>query len=143
MDKCPGNIIVILNKIDLSGDKNTELLKERLKGCTAAKIRGIVPMSAKNGEGQEGLEELLKEIVYNGRTNIGESQAVCDARHEEILRRTVNLLEEALNTIDMGMSEDFIVIDLRSAWEKLGEITGETFDDDIVNQVFSNFCIGK
>ena len=143
MDKCPGNIIVILNKIDLSGDKNTELLKERLKGCTAAKIRGIVPMSAKNGEGQEGLEELLKEIVYNGRTNIGESQAVCDARHEEILRRTVNLLEEALNTIDMGMSEDFIVIDLRSAWEKLGEITGETFDDDIVNQIFSNFCIGK
>ncbi len=143
MDKCPGNIIVIMNKMDLSADVNSDIISEKIKGCKGGKIRGIVPMSAKSGEGQEQLEQLLKDIVYGGNTKIMESQALCDARQGEILRQSASLLGDALNTIDMGMSEDFIVIDLRSAWEKLGEITGETIEDDIVDQIFSNFCIGK
>ncbi|WP_027405822.1 tRNA uridine-5-carboxymethylaminomethyl(34) synthesis GTPase MnmE [Anaerovibrio sp. RM50] len=143
MDKCPGNIIVIMNKMDLSADVNSDIISEKIKGCKGGKIRGIVPMSAKSGEGQEQLEQLLKDIVYGGNTKIMESQALCDARQGEILRQSANLLGDALNTIDIGMSEDFIVIDLRSAWEKLGEITGETIEDDIVDQIFSNFCIGK
>jgi tRNA modification GTPase len=143
MDNCPGNVIVIMNKIDLSADTNNDIISEKIKNCHNARIRGIVPMSAKSGEGKDTLENLLKDIVYGGHTNIVESQALCDARQGEILRQTANLLDETINTIDMGMSEDFIVIDLRSAWEKLGEITGETIEDDIVDQIFSNFCIGK
>jgi tRNA modification GTPase len=143
MDNCPGNVIVIMNKMDLSADTNNDIISEKIKNCHNARIRGIVPMSAKSGEGKDTLENLLKDIVYGGHTNIVESQALCDARQGEILRQTANLLDETINTIDMGMSEDFIVIDLRSAWEKLGEITGETIEDDIVDQIFSNFCIGK
>lgn len=143
MDNCPGNVIVIMNKMDLSADINNDIISEKIKNCHNARIRGIVPMSAKSGEGKDILENLLKDIVYGGHTNIVESQALCDARQGEILRQTANLLDETINTIDMGMSEDFIVIDLRSAWEKLGEITGETIEDDIVDQIFSNFCIGK
>ena len=143
MDKCPGNIIVIMNKMDLSADTNNDIISEKIRSCHKAKIRGVIPMSAKSGEGKEKLEELLKDIVYGGHTNVIESQALCDARQGEILRQAAQLLDDTLNTIDMDMSEDFIVIDLRSAWEKLGEITGETIEDDIVDQIFSNFCIGK
>ncbi len=141
--KCPGNIIVILNKMDLSGDINNDIISRKLNESNETRIRGIIPMSAKNGDGQEKLEQLLQDIVYGGNVNNYESNIICDARQGEILRQTVLLLQESLNTIEMGMSEDFIVIDLRSAWEKLGEITGETIEDDIVNQIFSQFCIGK
>ncbi|WP_233127400.1 tRNA uridine-5-carboxymethylaminomethyl(34) synthesis GTPase MnmE [Anaerovibrio sp. JC8] len=143
LDKCPGNVIVIMNKMDLSADVNDDIISGKLKNCPNARIRGIVPMSAKSGEGQELLEQLLSDIVYGGNTKIMESQALCDARQGEILRQAASLLGDTLNTIDMGMSEDFIVIDLRASWEKLGEITGETIEDDIVDQIFSNFCIGK
>lgn len=53
------------------------------------------------------------------------------------------LLDQTRMTLMSGMSEDFVVIDLRSAWEKLGEITGETLDEDIIDEIFSRFCIGK
>ena len=59
------------------------------------------------------------------------------------LKEAQKYLEDCLNTIEMDMAEDFIVIDIRSAWEKLGEITGDTVDEDIIDQIFSQFCIGK
>ena len=143
LDNCPGNIIAILNKMDLSADINDDIITKKLKEVHNEQIIGIIPMSAKSGDGQEDLEVLLTEIVYGAKTKTMDSQILCDARQGEILRQTLKLLEETITTIDMGMSEDFIVIDLRSAWEKLGEITGETLDDDIVDQIFSQFCIGK
>ena len=68
---------------------------------------------------------------------------VSNARQQEILRKALELLEQTRVTLLNGMSEDFVVIDLRSAWEKLGEITGETLDEDIIDEIFSRFCIGK
>ena len=64
-------------------------------------------------------------------------------RQAELLRQASTHLDEVLTTIDQEMSPDFIVIDLRSAWEKLGEITGDTVGEDIIDQIFSQFCIGK
>ncbi|MCR5176080.1 MAG: tRNA uridine-5-carboxymethylaminomethyl(34) synthesis GTPase MnmE [Anaerovibrio sp.] len=143
IDNCSGNIIIIMNKIDLSADLNNDILINKLESCKHAKICGIVPMSAKKGQGQDKLEKLLSDIVYGGNVKIMEHQALCDARQSEILRQTAEFLKDSINTINIGMSEDFIVIDLRSAWEKLGEITGESLDEDILNQIFSKFCIGK
>lgn len=143
MDRCKGKIIVILNKMDLSGHGDSDIIGKRLEKCANDRIQGIIPMSAKEGKGQEALAQLLSDIVYGGKAGLVESQVLCDARQGEILRQAMVLLNETLNTIDLGMSEDFIVIDLRSAWEKLGEITGETLEDDIVDQIFSQFCIGK
>ena len=68
---------------------------------------------------------------------------VNDARQADILRQAMVLLDQTHMTLMSGMSEDFVVIDLRSAWEKLGEITGETLDEDIIDEIFSRFCIGK
>jgi tRNA modification GTPase len=64
-------------------------------------------------------------------------------RQVEILRQTELHLAAAAKTIENTLSADFIVIDLRSAWEKLGEITGDTVGEDIIDQIFSQFCIGK
>ena len=68
---------------------------------------------------------------------------VNDARQADILRQAMILLDQTRMTLMSGMSEDFVVIDLRSAWEKLGEITGDTLDEDIIDEIFSRFCIGK
>ena len=68
---------------------------------------------------------------------------VNDARQVDILRQAMVLLDQTRMTLMSGMSEDFVVIDLRSAWEKLGEITGDTLDEDIIDEIFSRFCIGK
>lgn len=68
---------------------------------------------------------------------------VSNARQQEILRKALELLEQTRVTLLNGMSEDFVVIDLRSAWEKLGEITGETIGEDIIDEIFSRFCLGK
>ena len=65
------------------------------------------------------------------------------ARQADILRQAMVLLDQTRMTLMSGMSEDFVVIDLRSAWEKLGEITGDTLDEDIIDEIFSRFCIGK
>ena len=64
-------------------------------------------------------------------------------READILRRASISLRAALDAIESGMSEDFITIDLRAAWETLGEITGETVGDDIVDEIFKKFCLGK
>jgi len=68
---------------------------------------------------------------------------VNSVRQAEILRQADLHLAEALTTVNNGMSVDFISIDLRSSWEKLGEITGDTVGEDIIDQIFSQFCIGK
>ena len=68
---------------------------------------------------------------------------VNDVRQADILRQAMVLLDQTRMTLMSGMSEDFVVIDLRSAWEKLGEITGDTLDEDIIDEIFSRFCIGK
>ena len=142
LEKCTGNIIILLNKIDLEGEFRNDIVN-KFKNYQNKKIRGIISISAKKGDGKEKLVNLVSDIVYGGKISKYESNVICDARQGEILRQATALLNESLNTVEMGMSEDFIVIDLRSAWEKLGEITGETLDDGIVDQIFSNFCIGK
>ena len=82
-------------------------------------------------------------MVFAGKINCRESVMVNDARQADILRQAMVLLDQTRMTLMSGMSEDFAVIDLRSAWEKLGEITGDTLDEDIIDEIFSRFCIGK
>jgi tRNA modification GTPase len=72
-----------------------------------------------------------------------EGAFVNNVRHTAILRQARDSLAAALATIETGMPPDCIVVDLRSAWEKLGEVTGETIGEDIIDQIFSQFCLGK
>ena len=80
---------------------------------------------------------------YGSDLNGDEASFVHDVREENILRRASGYLTDTLQTIENGMSADFIVIDLRSVWETLGEITGETAGEGIIDAIFSKFCLGK
>ena len=82
-------------------------------------------------------------MVFAGSIGMQENTFISNIRQEEILRQARTNLLEALNTITIGLPADFQVIDLRAAWEKLGEISGETVSEDIIHEIFSRFCIGK
>ncbi len=103
----------------------------------------ILELSAKTGEGMEELARLVREKAYGGELRGDEASFVNDAREADILRRVSDSLANALQTIENGMSADFVSIDLRSAWETLGEIIGETVGEDIIDEIFSKFCLGK
>ena len=103
----------------------------------------VLQISAKTGEGIETLSRLIEKKVYGGELKGDEASFVNDAREADILRRASEYLANALQTIENGMSADFVSIDLRSAWETLGEITGETVGEDIIDEIFSKFCLGK
>ena len=103
----------------------------------------IISISTRTQNGLESLQKLISEKAYGTVSNLEEMPLVRDERESNILRRTIVHLQEALQTIDNGMGEDFISIDLRSAWEVLGEFTGEAVAEDIIDEIFSRFCIGK
>ena len=83
------------------------------------------------------------DLFPSGPLKGDEASFVNDAREADILRRASEYLSNVLKTIENGMSADFVSIDLRSAWETLGEITGETVGEDIIDEIFSKFCLGK
>ena len=93
-------------------------------------------------QGLDALTEEIQAIVYDNGIQ-PDGCFVNSVRQVEILRQTELYLAAADETIKQELSADFIVIDLRSAWEKLGEITGDTVGEDIIDQIFSQFCIGK
>lgn len=131
--------VALLTKQDLPPALTAEKLTARLPGCP------VLPLSLRQGEVQ-GMEQLTKAItdfVYGSADPTGEQTFLRDEREADLLRRADAHLAQALGTIDSGLGLDFLSIDLRSAWETLGELTGESIGDDIVDKIFSTFCIGK
>ena len=122
---------------------------QRYEGSYESAIRSSFPeavvlqISAKTGEGIEALSRLIGKKAYGGELKGDEASFVNDVREANILRRVSAYMANALQTIENGMSVDFVSIDLRSAWETLGEITGETVGEDIIDEIFSKFCLGK
>ena len=128
--------IILLNKADLP-----PVIEERdLKGKTDSVI---IPISTVAEDGLDALIQAITAKVYAGDSIGDEGALVSDERQMELLRQADQHLEACLRTIQAEMGLDFISIDLRSAWEKLGELTGETAGEDIIDEIFSKFCIGK
>lgn len=136
-------VMVLLNKEDLSTVTDSAKVEAMFKAAGMKDVPKIISISAASGDGLETLEQAIVDIVYAGNGVDEVSEFVSDARQADLLRQAGVFLQTAADTIANGMSEDFIVIDLRSAWEKLGEITGETVSEDIIDEIFSRFCIGK
>lgn len=143
LSQCSGRIIVILNKADLAVRIDEDEIRQLAAKKEVENLYSIVSMSAKSGTGLKELEEEIQNLAFGGKIGWQESVMVSDARQQDILRQALLLLEQTRITLMNGMSEDFVVIDLRSAWEKLGEITGDTIGEDIIDEIFSRFCIGK
>ena len=128
--------LILLNKSDLK----PVLDVQQLKAKTSSEI---IPVSTVDEDGLETLTKAIMAKVYTGDMSNDEGTFVNDERQAEILRRADEHLAACLRTIEAEMGLDFISIDLRSAWEKLGELTGETVGEDIIDEIFSKFCIGK
>ena len=129
--------MILVNKTDLDMVVDLQALRQRFPH------KKVLEISTVSAQGLENLEDAIVAMVYGGAVRSEEGSFVSNARQADILQKADGHLEAALRTIDEGMSADFVVIDLRSAWEKLGEITGETVGEDIIDQIFSQFCIGK
>ncbi|MBP3722904.1 MAG: GTP-binding protein, partial [Selenomonadaceae bacterium] len=129
--------IFVLNKIDIA-EGNKEIKAEILAEFPTSKITEI---SAKR---LIGFDALKKEIAnFAEMREDMPSYIINNERVYNSLLKAKKSLEDAINSQKSGLSEDYIVIDLREALSSLGEITGETLDDDIINRIFEDFCIGK
>lgn len=129
--------IVLINKSDLPAKLDKREVEAIIAGMP------VIALSTHDGTGLNELEEAIVNKVYGGHIIEHEGTFVNNVRHTHLLRKALESLEEAGRTIDAQMPPDCIVIDLRAAWERMGEITGETVNEDIIDQIFSQFCIGK
>ena len=130
--------IVLLNKADLGTVTTAATIRDAFSSLSTVPILSI---STKDERGFDELTAAITRIA--GITETPEESYVSGERDAALLRAADDHLRAALETIGRGLSADFISIDLRSAWEKLGEITGETVGEDIIDEIFSRFCIGK
>ena len=89
------------------------------------------------------LKSTLKEMFYHGELSFNDEIYITNARHKAALNDAYNSLEKVIDSIENQMPEDFYSIDLMDAYESLGSITGETIGEDLVNEIFSKFCMGK
>ncbi|MCX7779377.1 MAG: tRNA uridine-5-carboxymethylaminomethyl(34) synthesis GTPase MnmE [Negativicutes bacterium] len=129
--------LVLVNKSDLPARLEIEEVERLIGG------RQMIRISVLEGTGLDELEQSIVDRVYSGQITQGEGAFVNNVRHGNLLRQAKERLEEALNSIAAAMPLDCFVVDLRAAWEKLGEITGDTVSEDIVDRIFADFCIGK
>jgi tRNA modification GTPase len=103
----------------------------------------LVTTSTLTGTGLAQLEETIADLVTSGKKLHSESVLITSTRHQEALRRAAAHLHASVASLNQGLPLDFVSIDLRAAFGALGEITGETASDDLLEQIFSEFCIGK
>ncbi|MDT3700056.1 MAG: tRNA uridine-5-carboxymethylaminomethyl(34) synthesis GTPase MnmE [Thermincola sp.] len=129
--------LIIFNKIDL---------KENFAFPDSTQFLGeyeFVETSLVNGQGLLQLENKIENLVYTGMVISHNDLMVTNVRHKNSLVRAAESLTNTLSAIQGQLPTDCFAIDLKSAWEALGEITGETVGEDLVDQIFSRFCIGK
>ena len=129
-------VIVLLNKTDIDRVVDIEQLNEIPKEDTRK-------FSAKAGLGMDELKEKIKDMFYSGEITFNDQVYITNARHKEALENSYNSLLKVKESVDAGMPEDFYSIDLMDAYEQLGLIIGESVEDDLVNEIFSKFCMGK
>lgn len=136
--------LLLLTKSDLPPVTTSEKLRAAYAKCAGKEVAPLAVLSISAKE-EQGLSALASAIGRFAGTDGGreEGSFVSDERSAALLRAADDQLGAALKTIGAGLSVDFISIDLRAAWEKLGEITGETVGEDIIDEIFSRFCIGK
>ena len=131
--------IVLINKIDIQNNEY-DIKKEILKYVD---INEVLEISVKNNLGIEKFTKLIKDMFFMGNLSYNEDIYITSMRQKNNLTNALNSVNMVLESIDNNMSEDFYSIDLLSAYEELGYIIGEAVEDDLVNKIFREFCMGK
>ena len=128
--------IVLLNKSDLDAKTDASVLQTQLS-------KPILSISAKNNTGIHELETLIEEMFFSGKLSFNDEVYITNIRQKSALAEAQNSLKMVLQSIADGMPEDFFTIDMMNAYEALGTIIGESVGEDLVNEIFSKFCMGK
>lgn len=134
-------VIVLLNKTDLEPVTTEEMLRDSIREWIPD--APILPVSAKRQVGMELLEQTIKDLFYQGEISFNDEIFITNVRQKNLLIEARDSLRQVENSIRCGMPEDFFSIDLMSAYESLGEIVGAQVGEDLVNEIFSKFCMGK
>ena len=129
--------LILINKGDLGNVVNSTDIANRLPNSD------ILKTALLHGEGISEIEDIIESLFYEGQISQEESLIINNVRHEELLRKTDSALCDAKTLASAGEALDIIEIDVRNAYDFLGEIVGETVSEDILNEVFSRFCLGK
>lgn len=130
------NAIILLNKCDL-------LSKIDINNLNSLSNKPVFKISAKEYTGINEFKSYIKEMFIKFDLDRDDDIFITNDRHKILLDNSVNSITEVLKSIELGMPEDFYSIDLTNAYESLGKIIGENIEDDVVNEIFSKFCMGK
>jgi len=128
--------IILLNKSDLTTVVTKDMIKSHID-------KSMIEISAKEESGIQELEETLKNMFFDGEISFNDEVYITNIRHKTALTEAFESLKKVIFSIENDMPEDFYSIDLLDAYESLGSITGETIGEDLVNEIFSKFCMGK
>lgn len=131
------NSVVILNKTDLGEKVDKEEVKDLLPKAK------IIKTSLKESIGIELLENQIENLVYSGKVKQSDSVMVTNVRHENLLKEAKQAIDDAMAMARIAEALEVIEIDVNRAYELLGEIVGETVQEDIINELFARFCLGK
>lgn len=129
--------IILVNKKDLGRKVTEDELRRLLPGAA------MIDTSLVEETATHELEEAILSMVYGGQVSQKESRMVTNVRQKDLLERSESALADARTAAGRGDALDFVEVDIRQAWELLGELIGETVSEDIINEVFARFCLGK
>lgn len=130
-------VIVLLNKTDLEQVVNEDDIRKRMAQAS------IMKTSTKENRGIDEFERTIKQLIFGGEIAINDEIYITNQRHKEALMEAYESMELVLKSLADQMPEDFYSIDLMSAYASLGRIIGEEVEEDLVNEIFSKFCMGK
>jgi tRNA modification GTPase len=136
----PENSLVLLNKMDLLDSPASTRVLDLASRTTH---RTVIPISARTGLGLEAVKAAIRSLLGQGTLEAGSDVVVTNVRHAQALHRATLSLHEALDAVTSGRMAEFVAVDLRDAADALGEITGAITSDEILNRIFSEFCVGK
>ena len=128
--------IILLNKTDLEGVTSVSDIEK-------ISDKKIIPVSAKNQAGINDFEDCLKEMFYNNIIEYNDEVVITNERHKDGICRAMDSLKLVMESIENGFSEDLYAVDMMDAYESLGQIIGESVEDDLVDTIFREFCMGK
>lgn len=129
--------IIVLNKSDLEPVVSLDEIEGLVGGSP------VIATSMMDKSGIDDLENAIAQLFFQGETIEKDANYISNTRHIALLNETRQSLEDVINGLNMGMPVDLVQIDMTHAWETLGEITGDTMQDELLNELFSNFCLGK
>jgi len=130
-------VIIAANKVDKGIEADLDMLADTFE------TDNVIKMSVKDKIGIDLLEKAIYDIAYSGNIRSKSSAVVSNIRHKSLIDKAYESIEKALEAIDEGIPVDLISVDIKDAWSFLGQITGDTVEEDIINEIFSRFCIGK